>query len=199
MTHALLGRLGGAVFLIIGLLVSGYSAYEGVYAAGFAGTAGTLKVTSCESKFLHNSARRSRRGTDNVRCHGTFVAAEGKAARDREAYVDTRRGYPAGAVLDVQQGGPALSLTHLGSERDYVATDAKRAMRWFSGTFAGLAFLGLGIFCTASGYAPFGRSRISYDAAWEAAGRSALRPTVIGFLAVGLVGAGLCWLVSLFV
>lgn len=197
-THTL-GRLGGAVFLIFGLLVGGYSVYEGVYAAGWAGTAGTLKVSSCESKYLHNASRRSRRGTDNVRCHGIFAAADGKSGRDTEAAVDTRHGYPTGAVLDVQQGGPALSLTHLGSDRDYVATDAKRALRWFSGTFAGLLLLALGLFCTATGYAPFGRSQITFDGAWEAAGRSRLRSIVIGTVAVGLAGAGLCWLVSLFV
>ncbi|MDI3407190.1 hypothetical protein [Streptomyces cavernicola] len=197
MTHAL-GRLGGAVFLILGLLLSGYSTYEGVYAAGLAGTAGTLKVTSCESKFLHNASRRSRRGTDNVRCHGTFAPAAGNGPRDSQAYVDTRRGYPEGALLDVQQGGPALSLTHLGEDRDYVATDAGRALRWFSGTLGGLVLIGLGVFCTATGYAPFGRSEITYESAWERAGRSPLRRTVIGFLAVGLVGAGLCWLASLF-
>ena len=197
MTHTL-GRLGGAVFLIIGLLLSGYSAYEGVYAAGFAGTAGTLKVTSCEAKYHHNASRRSRRGTDNVRCHGTFVAAA-KSDRDTRAYVDTRRDYPAGATLDVQQGGPALSLTHIGSDRDYVATDAKRALRWLSGVFGGLVLIGLGVFCTATGYAPFGRSQITFDAAWETAGRSTLRRLVIAVLGVGLVGAGLSWLVSLFV
>ncbi|MFM9373049.1 hypothetical protein [Streptomyces sp. Da 82-17] len=198
MTHAL-GRLGGAVFLILGLLLSAYSAYEGGYAAGFAGSAGELKVSSCEAKFHHNAARRSRRGTDNVRCHGTFVPAPGQSgARDPQAYVDTRRGYPEGAVLEVRQGGPALSLTHLGEDRDYVATDGKRALRWFSGALAGLVLIGLGVFCTATGYAPFGRSRITYEAAWERAGRSPLRRTVIGLLGVGLVGAGLCWLASLF-
>ncbi|MDI3420760.1 hypothetical protein [Streptomyces luteolus] len=198
MTHTI-GRLGGAVFLILGLLLSGYSTYEGVYAAGFAGTAGTLKVTSCEAKFHHNASRRSRRGTDNVRCHGTFVPAAGtQGERDSRAYVDTRRGYPEGALLDVQQGGPALSLTHLGEDRDYVATDGKRALRWFSGSLGGLVLIGLGIFCTATGYAPFGRGQITYETAWERAGRSPLRRIVIAFLAAGLVGAGLCWLASLF-
>ncbi|MFC7308673.1 hypothetical protein ACFQVC_31210 [Streptomyces monticola] len=194
-----LGRLGSVVFLALGLLVGGYSAYEGAYAAGLAGSAGTLKVTSCESKFVHNASRRSRRGTDNVRCHGTFTGSDGRGARDAQASVDTRRGYPAGTTLDVQQGGPALSLTHIGSGQAYGATDSKRALRWFSGTFAGVALVGLGIFCGATGYSPFKRSLVSFDAAWETAGRSSLRWVVIAAVGAGVVGAGLVWLVSLFV
>ncbi|MCZ9340655.1 hypothetical protein NGM37_23125, partial [Streptomyces sp. TRM76130] len=63
----------------------------------------------------------------------------------------------------------------------------------------GWVLTGLGVFCLATGYAPFGRSRVSYDAAWEAAGRGALRPIVLGMLGAGIAGAGVCLLVSCFV
>lgn len=83
-------------------------------------------------------------------------------------------------------------------DAEYVQTGMDRAWRWFGAFFGGWVLTGLGVFCLATGFAPFGRSRISFDAAWEAAGRGVTRPTVIGMIGVGLVGAGVSFLVSYF-
>ncbi|MGW0733551.1 hypothetical protein [Streptomyces sp. NPDC002851] len=197
----LLSRTGSAVLLILGLLVIGYAGYEGAYAAGLAGADGKLKVTECAVKNPDNAARNSRKGRQNMRCYGTFVPGGAKgttAARDTSAYVDIKAGYPEGAELSVRrQPGPTL-IPEISTDGGYVVVTAKNALRWTAGLLGGLALTGLGVFCAGTGYSPFGRSRVTFDGAWDAAGRGALRPTVIGMLGVGVAGAALAWLVSLF-
>ncbi|MBT2413086.1 hypothetical protein J7I94_21410 [Streptomyces sp. ISL-12] len=191
-----LGRAGGLVFLLAGLLLSGWGAYEGAYLAGWAGTHGTLTVERCDISYLNNASRSSRKNRRPVRCAGTFVSDDGRS-RDAGAAVQVRQRFAAGTELSVQQTDPPSASG--AADADYVQSSAGRAWRWFGVFFGGWVLTGLGVFCLATGYAPFGRSRVSYDAAWEASGRGVTRPVVIGMLGVGLVGAGVCLLVSYFV
>ncbi|WP_405589910.1 hypothetical protein [Streptomyces sp. NBC_01092] len=190
-----LGRAGGLVFLIAGLTVSGFGAYEGVYAAGWAGTRGTLTVQQCEVSYPSNASRSSRKNRRPVRCEGTFVSENGKST-DAGAAVQVRQRYPRGAELAVQQTDAPTAEGAMDAE--YVQTGMDRAWRWFGAFFGGWVLTGLGVFCLATGFAPFGRSRISFDAAWEAAGRGVTRSVVIGTIGVGLVGAAVSFLVSYF-
>ncbi|MGP2440122.1 hypothetical protein [Streptomyces sp. JW3] len=58
------------------------------------------------------------------------------------------------------------------SDADYVQSSTGRTWRWFAGFFGGWVLTGLGVFCRATGYAPLGQSRVSYEAAWEASSRA---------------------------
>jgi hypothetical protein len=191
-----LGRAGGLVFLLAGLALSGWGAYEGAYAAGWAGTHGTLTVERCEVSYPNNASRSSRKNRRPIRCHGTFVSQNGKS-KDANAAVQVRQRYAQGTELSVQQTDPptAGDATNTG----YVATGMDRALRLFAAFFGGWVLTGLGVFCLVTGYAPFGNSPISYGAAWETAGRGVTRPAMIGMIGVGLVGAGVSFLVSYFV
>lgn len=190
-----LGRAGGLVFLLAGLALSGWGAYEGAYAAGWAGTQGTLTVQQCEVSYPNNASRSSRKNRRPVRCEGTFVSEDGRST-DAHAAVQVRKRYAAGTELAVQQTEP-LTADDAG-DAEYLQGGMDRAWRWFGAFFGGWVFTGLGVFCLATGFAPFGQSRISFDAAWEAAGRGATRAVVIGTIGVGLVGAGVSFLVSYF-
>ncbi|WP_369172767.1 hypothetical protein AB5J49_34500 [Streptomyces sp. R28] len=190
-----LGRAGGLVFLIAGLALSGFGAYEGAYAAGWSGTHGTLTVQQCEVSYPSNASRSSRKNRRPVRCEGTFVSEDGKGT-DPHAAVQVRRRYAQGTELAVQQAEPPSAEGAV--DADYVQAGMDRAWRWFGAFFGGWVLTGLGAFCLATGFAPFGRSRISFDAAWEAAGRGVTRSVVIGMIGVGLVGAGVSFLVSYF-
>jgi hypothetical protein len=198
-----LGRAGGLVFLLAGLALSGWGAYEGAYAAGWAGTHGTLTVKQCEVSYPNNASRSSRKNRRPVRCDGTFVSEDGKSA-DADAAVQVRHRYAPGTELSVQQTDPPPTHTAAGAgtdartDADYVQTGMDRALRLFAAFFGGWVLTGLGVFCLVTGYAPFGQSRISYDAAWEASGRGVTRSAVIGMIGVGLVGAGGSFLVSYF-
>ncbi|MBT2504799.1 hypothetical protein J7I98_02595 [Streptomyces sp. ISL-98] len=191
-----LGRAGGVVFLLAGLALTGVGAYQGAYAAGWAGTHGTLTVESCEVTSPHNVSRSSRKNRSTIRCCGTFASDDGKA-KDINAALEGKRGYLQGTEVSVQQTDAPTADAD--TDADYVVAGLNRAMHWFAAFFAGWVLTGLGVFCVATGYAPFGSSRISYGAAWDAAGRNATRPTTIGMIGVGIVGAGLSYLVSLFI
>ena len=191
-----LGRWGGLVFLLAGLALSGWGAYEGAYLAGWAGTHGALTVKQCEVSYANNASRSSRKNRRPVRCEGTFVSDDGKI-KDAGAAVQVRYQYGQDAELSVQQTDPPSTATS--ADADYVLAGMDRAWRFFSTFFGGWVLTGLGVFCLATGYAPFGQSRISYDEAWEAAGRGVARPAVIGMIGVGLVGCGVSFLVSYFV
>ncbi|MER6016009.1 hypothetical protein [Streptomyces bluensis] len=190
-----LGRAGGLVFLAAGLALSGWGAYEGAYAAGWAGTHGTLKVKECEVSYPNNASRSSRKNRRPIRCDGTFVSDNGKS-QDANAAVQVRHRYEPGTELSVQQTDPPS--THAAADGDYIQSGTDRAWRFFGAFFGGWVLTGLGVFCLATGYAPFGQSRISYNAAWEASGRGVTRPAVIGMIGAGLVGAGVSFLVSYF-
>lgn len=190
-----LGRAGGLVFLLAGLALSGFGAYEGSYAAGWTGTAGTLTVQQCEVSYPNNASRSSRKNRRPVRCEGTFVA-DGGTSRDPNAAVQVRQRYAQGTELSVQQTEPPTAAG--ANDADYVQSGMDRAWRWLGAFFGGWVLTGLGVFCLATGFAPFGQSRISFDAAWEAAGRGVTRAAVIGMIGVGLVGAGVSFLVSYF-
>ncbi|KUO14718.1 hypothetical protein [Streptomyces dysideae] len=191
-----LGRAGGLVFLLAGLVLSGWGAYEGAYAAGWAGTRGTLTVQQCDVSYPNNASRSSRKNRRPVRCEGTFVSEDGKST-DANAAVQVRQRYAQGTELAVQQAQAPTSDD--APDADYLQTGMDRAWRWFGAFFGGWVLTGLGVFCLVSGFAPFGRSRISFDAAWEAAGRGATRAAVLGMIGVGLVGAGVSFLISYFV
>ncbi|MFE0257225.1 hypothetical protein [Streptomyces sp. NPDC059010] len=190
-----LGRAGGLVFLLAGLVVSGWGAYEGAYAAGWAGTHGTLTVKQCDVGYPGNASRNSRKNRRPVRCEGTFRSEDGKST-DANAAVQVRHRYTPGTELAVQQTEPLTAAD--AADADYVQTGMDRAWRRFGAFFGGWVLTGLGVFCLATGFAPFGRSRVSFDAAWEAAGRGVTRAAVIGMIGVGLVGAGVSFLVSYF-
>lgn len=190
-----LGRAGGVVFLLVGLVLGGVGAYQGAYAAGWVGTHGTVTVEGCEVNYPHNASRSSRKNRRIVRCYGTFVSDDGKS-KDVNATLEGQRRYLPGTEVSVQQTD--LPTADVDTDANYVVAGLNRAMRWFAAFFASWVLIGLGVFCVATGYAPFGRSRISYDAAWEAAGQNAMRPAVIGMIGVGIAGAGLSYLVSLF-
>ncbi|MEU6099035.1 hypothetical protein [Streptomyces sp. NPDC047079] len=191
-----LGRAGGLVFLLAGLALSGWGAYEGAYLAGWAGTHGTLTVKQCEVSYPNNASRSSRKNRRPIRCEGIFVSDDGKD-KDAGAAVQVRQRYTPGTELSVQQTG--ATTTGTSEDGDYVQSGMDRAWRFFGAFFGGWVLTGLGVFCLATGYAPFGQSRISFDAAWETAGRGVTRPIVIGMLGVGLVGAGVSFLVGYFV
>lgn len=190
-----LGRAGGLVFLLAGLALSGWGAYEGAYAAGWAGTHGTLTVKQCEVGVVNNASRSSRKNRRPIRCDGTFLAEDGGSS-DAHAAVRVRHRYAAGSALAVQQTDRPTSAT--AGDAEYVQTGMDRALRLFAAFFGGWVLTGLGVFCLVTGYAPFGRSRVSYDAAWAASARGVTRPAVIGMIGVGLVGAGLSFLISYF-
>ncbi|MGW1259157.1 hypothetical protein ACWD5Q_29240 [Streptomyces sp. NPDC002513] len=188
-----LGRAGGLVFLLAGLALSGWGAYEGAYLAGWAGTHGTLTVKQCEVSYPNNASRSHRKNRRPIRCAGSFVSDDGQS-KDAGAAVQVRQRYAPGTELSVQQTD--APTTDFSADGDYVQDGMDRAWRFFGAFFGGWVLTGLGVFCLATGYAPFGRSRVSYDAAWEAAGRGVTRPIVIGMMGVGLVGAGVSFLVS---
>ncbi|GAA4802512.1 hypothetical protein [Streptomyces ziwulingensis] len=190
-----LGRAGGLIFLLAGLVLSGWGAYEGSYAAGWAGTRGTLTVQRCDVSYPNNASRSSRKNRRPVRCEGTFVSEDG-GGRDAHAAVRVRQRYAAGTELSTQRTRAPSSAD--ATDGDYLQPGMDRAWRWFGAFFAGWVLTGLGVFCLVTGYAPFGHSRVSYDAAWEASGRGATRPAVLGMLGVGLVGAGVSFLVGYF-
>ncbi|MPY60301.1 hypothetical protein [Streptomyces spongiae] len=190
-----LGRAGGLVFLIAGLALSGWGAYEGAYAAGWAGTHGTLTVKQCEVSYPNNASRSSRKNRRPIRCTGTFVSENGKS-KDTNAAVQLRQRFAQGTELSVQQTDAPTSAA--AGDGDYIQSGMDRAWRYFGAFFGGWVLTGLGIFCLATGYAPFGNSRISYDAAWEASGRGLTRPVLLGMIGVGIVGAGVSFLVSYF-
>ncbi|CAL9546486.1 hypothetical protein SUDANB58_04358 [Streptomyces sp. enrichment culture] len=190
-----LGRAGGLVLLLAGLALSGWGTYEGVYAAEWAGTHGTLTVKQCEVSYPHNASRSSRKNHRPVQCRGTFVSEDGRS-EDADAAVRVRQRYPQGTELSVQQS--ASPPTETSGDADYVQSGMDRAWRWFGVFFGGWVLTGLGVFCLVTGYAPFGRSRISYDTAWEASRRGATRPAVIAMTGVGLVGAGVSFLIGYF-
>jgi len=188
-----LGRWGGLVFLLAGLALSGWGAYEGTYLAGWAGTHGTLTVQRCEVSYPNNASRSSRKNRRPVHCEGAFVSDDGNS-RDAGAAVQVRHRYEAGAELSVQQTDAPATATS--ADGEYIQAGLDRAWRYFAAFFGGWVLTGLGVFCLATGYAPFGQSRVSYDEAWEAAGRGATRVLVIGMIGVGLVGAAVTFLVS---
>jgi hypothetical protein len=191
-----LGRWGGLVFLLAGLVLSGWGAYEGAYLAGWAGTHGTLTVKQCEVGYPNNASRSSRKNRRPVRCEGAFVSDDGKS-RDAGAAVQVRHRYGTGAELAVQQtDAPATASS---ADGEYIQAGLDRAWRFFAAFFGGWVLTGLGVFCLATGYAPFGQSRVSYDEAWNAAGRGVTRPILLGTIGAGLVGAGVSFLVSYFV
>ncbi|MGV9248602.1 hypothetical protein [Streptomyces sp. NPDC003710] len=191
-----LGRAGGLVFLLAGLALSGWGAYEGAYLAGWAGRHGTLTVKQCEVSYPNNASRSSRKNRRPIRCEGIFVSDDGKG-EDAGAAVQVRQRYTPGTELSVQQtDAPTADSSADGA---YVQSGMDRAWRFFAAFFGGWVLTALGVFCLATGYAPFGQSRVSFDAAWEAAGRGVTRPIVIGTIGVGLVGAGVSLLVSYFV
>ncbi|GAA2286255.1 hypothetical protein GCM10010145_66020 [Streptomyces ruber] len=192
-TFGRLGRAGGLAFLAAGLVLSGFGAYEGTYAAGWAGTRGTLTVEECTVSYPNNASRSSRKNRRPIRCEGTFVSEDGRR-RDTSAAVQMRQRYEQGAELPVTQTDPPTSAD--ATDADYTATGMDRALRWFAAFFGGWVLTGLGVFCLATGYAPFGRSRVSYGAAWEASGRGATRPAVVAMIGVGLAGALVTFLVS---
>ena len=179
-----LGRWGGLVFLLAGLALSGWGAYEGAYLAGWAGTHGTLTVQRCEVSYPNNASRSSRKNRRPVRCEGLFVS-DGGAGRDAGAAVQVRQRYAAGTELSVQR-----------TDGGYVQSGLDRAWRCFAAFFGGWVLTGLGLFCLATGYAPFGRSKVSYDDAWEAAGRGRTRAVVLGMIGVGLVGGAVSFLIG---
>ncbi|KPI00667.1 hypothetical protein OK074_5760 [Actinobacteria bacterium OK074] len=191
-----LGRAGGMVFLLAGLALSGWGAYEGAYAAGWAGTHGTLTVNQCEVSYPNNASRSSRKNRRPIRCEGTFVSDDGDST-DVHAGVQVRQRYATGTELAVQQTDAPSTATS--ADGDYTQGGTDRAWRFLGAFFGGWVLTGLGVFCLATGYAPFGQSRISYDDAWDAAGRGATRPVLIGMLGVGVLGAGVSFLVSYFV
>lgn len=191
-----LGRWGGLVFLLAGLALSGWGAYEGAYLAGWAGTHGTLTVKQCEVSYPNNASRSSRKNRRPVRCEGTFVSDDGKST-DSGAAVQVRQRYAAGSELSVQQSDAPTTKTS--ADGDYIQGGMDRAWRYFGAFFGGWVLTGLGVFCLATGYAPFGQSRVSYDEAWDAAGRGVTRPVLLGMIGVGIVGAGVSFLVSYFV
>ncbi|MGW1028627.1 hypothetical protein ACWD4J_33920 [Streptomyces sp. NPDC002577] len=176
--------------------MSGWGAYEGAYTVGWAGTHGTLTVKQCQDDSSLSSSRNSRKKRLTVRCDGRFVSEDGKST-DANAAVRVRSEYARGTELSVQQVDAPTTGT--AADGDYVRTDKPRAWRFFAAFFGGWVLTGLGVFCLATGYAPFGQSRVSYDEAWEASGRGVTRPVLIGMLGVGLVGAGVSFLVSYFV
>ncbi|MPY49029.1 hypothetical protein [Streptomyces acidicola] len=190
-----LGRAGGLVFLVAGLALSGWGAYEAAYTAGWAGTHGTLTVKECEESYPNNASRSSRKNRRPIRCDGTFVSDNGKS-EDANAAVQVRHRYEPGTELSVQQTDPPT--TDDATDGDYVQGGMDRAWRFLGAFFGGWVLTGLGVFCLVTGYAPFGQSRISYNAAWEASARGVTRPAVIGMIGVGLVGAGVSFLVSYF-
>ncbi|MFC3578142.1 hypothetical protein ACFOZ0_33785 [Streptomyces yaanensis] len=191
-----LGRWGGLVFLLAGLALSGWGAYEGAYLAGWAGTHGTLTVKQCEVSYPNNASRSSHKNRRPVRCEGTFVSDDGKG-RDAAAAVQVRHRYADGAELSVQQTDAPTTATS--ADGDYVQGGMDRAWRFFGAFFGGWVLTGLGVFCLATGYAPFGQSRVSYDEAWDAAGRGVTRWIMLGMIGAGLAGAGVSFLVSYFV
>ncbi|MET8957396.1 hypothetical protein ACWEO4_25975 [Streptomyces sp. NPDC004393] len=191
-----LGRAGGVLFLLAGLALSGWGAYEGAYLAGWAGTHGTLTVKQCDVSYPNNASRSHRKNRRPIRCEGSFASDDGEST-DAGAAVQVRQRYAPGTELSVQQ--TSTTTTGTSADGDYVQSGTDRAWRFFSAFFGGWVLTGLGVFCLATGYAPFGQSRISFDAAWEAAGRGVTRAIVIGMLGVGLVGAGVSFLVSYFV
>lgn len=202
-TFGRLGRAGGLVFLLAGLALSGWGAYEGAYAAGWAGTHGTLTVKQCEVSYLNNASRSSRKNRRPIHCDGTFVSdndndnGKGKGkGKGTNAAVQVRQRYAQGTELSVQQTEPPT--TTAATDGDYTQTGMDRAWRFFGAFFGGWVLTGLGVFCLVTGFAPFGQSRISYDAAWAASGRGATRPVVLGMIGVGIVGAGVSFLVSYF-
>ncbi|MDG4856968.1 hypothetical protein P8605_02130 [Streptomyces sp. T-3] len=179
-----------------GLVLGGFGAYEGAYAAGWAGTHGKLTVESCDvvhTRHGSSSGRKNRGRT--VRCHGTFVSDDGKT-KDVNATLESKRDYLQKTQVSVQQTD--FGTIDLDTDASYVVSGWDRALRWFAGFFGAWILIGLGVFCLATGYAPFGRSRIGFNAAWEAAGRNVTRAAVIGMMGVGLVGAVLSFLISLF-
>jgi len=178
-----LGRWGGLVFLLAGLALSGWGAYEGAYPAGWAGTHGTLTVKQCEVGYPNNASRSTRRNRRPVRCEGTFLSDDGESTAAGAA-VQVRHTYAQGAELSVQQTDPPATATS--TDADYVQAGLDRAWRFSAAFFGGWVLTGLGVFCLATGYAPFGRSRVSYDAAWEATGRGVVRPVLIGMIEVRL-------------
>ncbi|MET7478719.1 hypothetical protein ABZT17_30740 [Streptomyces sp. NPDC005648] len=191
-----LGRWGGVLFLLAGLALSGWGAYEGTYLAGWAGAHGTLTVRQCEVGHPNNAARSSRKNRRPVRCEGAFVSDDGRN-RDPGAAVRVRHRYDAGAELAVQQTDAPTSASS--ADGAYIQAGLDRAWRYFAAFFGGWVLTGLGLFCLATGYAPFGQSRVPYDEAWEAAGRGVTRATVSGMIGVGLAGAVVTFLISYFV
>ncbi|KMS70658.1 hypothetical protein ACM01_30760 [Streptomyces viridochromogenes] len=123
-----LGRAGGLVFLIVGLVLSGFGAYEGAYTAGWAGTRGALTVQQCEVSYPGNASRSSRKNRRPVRCEGTFVSEDGKTT-DPDAAVRVRKRYAHGAELAVQQAAPPTAEG--ARDAEYVQTGMDRAWRWF--------------------------------------------------------------------
>ncbi|MEU6578350.1 hypothetical protein [Streptomyces sp. NPDC046805] len=190
-----LGRAGGLVFLLAGLALSGWGAYEGAYAAGWAGIHGTLTVEHCEISYPNNASRSSRKNRRPILCEGAFVSEDG-GNKDTHAGVQVRQRYATGTELAVQQ--TAEPTTANTTNTDYVATGMDRALRFFAAFAGGWVLTGLGVFCLATGYAPFGESAISYDEAWETSGRGATRPTVIGMIGAGLLGAAVLYLAGYF-
>jgi hypothetical protein len=190
-----LGRWGGLVFLLAGLALSGWGAYEGVYLAGWAGNHGTLTVKQCDVSYPGASHRR-RTNHRLFRCDGSFVSDDG-GSRDASASVQAGHRYAQGTELSVQQA--EAPSTDTSADGGYVQVGMDRAWRFFGAFFGGWVLSGLGVFCLATGYTPFGQSRVSYDTAWDAAGRGVTRPILIGMIGVGIVGAGLSFLVSYFV
>jgi hypothetical protein len=145
--------------------------------------------------YPNNASRSSRKNRRPIRCEGTFAPEDGKSA-DANAAVQVRHRYAPGTELSVQRTDPPP--TDAAADADYVQVGMDRALRLFAAFFGGWVLTGLGVFCLATGFAPFGGSHISYDAAWEASGRGATRPAVLGMIGVGLVGAGVSFLVSYF-
>ncbi|WP_427165739.1 hypothetical protein ACQF4J_14260 [Streptomyces sp. C1-1] len=162
----------------------GWGAYEGAYLAGWAGTHGILTVRQCEVSYPNNASRGSRKNRRPMRCEGVCVS-DGGRSRDAGVAVQVRRRYGAGTELSVQRTGGG-----------YVQSGLDRPWRYFAAFFGGWVLTGLGLFCLTTGYAPSGRSRVSYDDAWEAAGRNHTRAVILGMIGVGLVGGAVSFLIS---
>ncbi|MFI7412242.1 hypothetical protein ACIBU0_26570 [Streptomyces sp. NPDC049627] len=127
----------GLVFLLAGLALSGWGAYEGAYAAGWAGTRGTLTVNVCEVSYPNNASRSSRKNRRPVRCEGTFVSEDGRST-DAHAAVQVRKRYAAGTELAVQQTEP--STADDAADAEYLQGGMDRALRWFGAFFGGWVF-----------------------------------------------------------
>ncbi|MFD8993325.1 hypothetical protein [Streptomyces abikoensis] len=117
-------RFGGVVVLLLACLVGGFSACALPFAAGIAGTRGTLTVET-------HAYTTSSRGGVNVTSHGTFRSSDGRIV-DRHAKVEPN--YAVGYRVEVAKAPWTYYVVH-----------PAYAFGWLAGTCLGLAFLCVGV------------------------------------------------------
>ncbi|KIZ13825.1 hypothetical protein [Streptomyces natalensis] len=131
------GRVLGAVFFVLALVVFGLACSRIAYAGGLAGSPGTLTATSCHAL---RAAGSSHPTSGPTVCEGTFRSDDG---RSTDEVATVRADATPGDRIAVQ-----------GADGEYVRTGPGEVARWIALFFSGWLVAAFGVPFAATGMLP---------------------------------------------